>query len=76
MIIKLYFRWQGKLQRIDLPHIERQGDRTEHIDPSKYDKLLWVEDLVDPFLSTKKITKKQTNKKKANCERHLSYIWF
>ena len=48
-LVILYFRWQGKLRRIDIPDIERQGNRTEHNDSSKYYKLLWVEDLVDPF---------------------------
>ena len=57
ILLKLYFRRQGKLRRIDIPHIERHENRTEHNDPSKYDNLLWVEDLFNLVL--KKITHKK-----------------
>ena len=41
-LVLLYFSRQGKQQCIDTPHIERQWNRTEHNDSSKYDTFLGV----------------------------------
>ena len=38
--LKLYSRFQVKVQRVITTHIEMQGDRTENNDPSKYDRRL------------------------------------
>ena len=70
ILLKLYFRWQGKLRRLDIPHIERQGNRTEHNDPSKYNKLFWVENLVNPFFKKEKKSKQNTKKRRISKNAH------
>ena len=70
----MYFRWKGKLRRIDIPHIERQGNRTDHNDSSKYDKLFGVEELVNPFLKKNKNNTKEKPKEKPRISKNLSKI--